>query len=36
MSQVIIKNIEIDKTSIGQTDIDHFFQAIASKNDEFI
>ncbi|MCR2050391.1 hypothetical protein NSB25_24415 [Acetatifactor muris] len=36
MSQVIIKDIEIDKTSIGQTDIDHFFQAIASKNDEFI
>lgn len=36
MSQVIIKDIEIDKTSLGQTDIDHFFQAIASKNDEFI
>lgn len=36
MSQVIIKDIEMDKTSIGQTDIDHFFQAIASKNDEFI
>lgn len=36
MSQVIIKDIEIDKTSIGQTDIDYFFQAIASKNDEFI
>lgn len=36
MSQVIIKDIEIDKTSIGQTDIEHFFQAIASKNDEFI
>ena len=36
MSQVIIKDIEIDKTSISQTDIDHFFQAIASKNDEFL
>lgn len=36
MSQVIIQDIEIDKTSIGQTDIDHLFQAIASKNDEFI
>lgn len=36
MSQVIIKDIEIDKSSICQTDIDHFFQAIASKNDEFI
>lgn len=36
MSQVIIKDIEIDKISLGQTDIDHFFQAIASKNDEFI
>ena len=36
MSQVIIKDIEIDKTSIVQTDINHFFQTIASKNDEFI
>lgn len=36
MSQVIIKDIEIDKTSIYQTDIDCFFQAIASKNDAFI
>lgn len=36
MSQVIIKDIEIEKTLIIQTDIDHFFQAIASKNDEFI
>lgn len=36
MSQVIIKDIEIDKNPIGQTDIDYFFQAIASKNDEFI
>lgn len=36
MSQVIIKDIEIDKAPICQTDIDKFFRAIASKNDEFI
>lgn len=36
MSQVINNDVEIDKTSICQMDIDHFFQVITSKNDEFI
>lgn len=36
MSQVVIKDIETDKTSIEQTDIDNFFKSISSKNDEFI
>lgn len=36
MSQVINNNIENDKTSIDKKDIKNFFQAISSKNDEFI
>lgn len=36
MSQIIIKDVEKDKTSIGQVDIDYFFQSISEKKDEFI